>query len=1163
MKLQHWALLIVCASAGHCAEAWHHPLYIGNGGLWRQRIALDVRNENDRALAGQEATVRVGSRVGEAALTGAQAESLRVCDSGGVEMLWSVLGPDQQEITAGPIPAGSVLTIPVECPPHASVRYWAYFDNPSAWRVPDHLTVGAGVRNGDLEAGAGNAPSSWRHDANDDQHRTSWVTETPHSGQRCLKTVVSEDAEPTWISTRQSNVRIVGGAKYVLSGWVRAQNVKGTAGWYLHVGNRQNSMLISPMLTAGEGSYAWKEVRVEFTAPPDATVADLGTVLRGTGTAWFDDVRLETAAAAGLAAVASPPEKITLVEDGVSPSCGGVKWDYRLPVAVANTLGETRSTLVSVNAAGLVSRLQGKSNTDELTVVFKGQIIPHTRLQDTVLFEAELPPHSLRTYYLCAGRAKSSTSADLRTQYRRLLNSPRNLVKNPDFELGEKLPSDWPGGAEGEKPAGATFGFDQPGLFGKRCVRIEVPATSTKAWTGWRQDVAVQPGRTYLYAAWLKCANLDGQLQLHAHRRNAKGEICKTGGYTGAGPAISGTTDWTLLSGQFDMSEDCVDFQVHLTMLATGTAWHDGVVVAEVTPGEAGPLQGHSVAKLTMWPVNAVVKVFREDVPPPQSQVARIASARNEYEPLQVAVRSPQTVENVKVVVNAPVNAAGRKLPAPEIGVIGYVPIDHPSSYYSSDTPEYYRKFPRGGSGSDGFAGMWPDPILPRDTFDLTANQTQPLWLTMKVPVGAAAGDYTGSVTLVSDGKTLAKLPFTVHVWGFALPEQGHLKAIYDVRQSSDIWQQPGEDQTQVRQEFWKFMADRRVCPDRIRPEPVIRYENGQVISDFTAFDKAAEYYFDVLHFPHTYTPGAFYLFGWGFPPSDRFGEKPYEGAYPYEGVDRSKLRPEYKRAYQACLRVYWEHMKHKGWADKVALYISDEPYNSKPEVLAQMKALCDMIHEVDPKIPIYCSNWTPQEQWEGYLDIWGAGHYGGFPVDTIKKLQARGDTIWWTTDGQMCTDTPYCGVERLLPHYAFKYGVKAYEFWGIDWLTYNPYEFGWHAYISQSGEPGKTTWVRYPNGDGFLAYPGKPVGHDGAVTSVRLEQAREGMEDYEYLCLLKQAAGRGEGGAAVEAALAQAEKLVDIPNAGGRYSTKILPDPDEVLVLKEQMGKAIEGLKR
>jgi hypothetical protein len=158
--------------------------------------------------------------------------------------------------------------------------------------------------------------------------------------------------------------------------------------------------------------------------------------------------------------------------------------------------------------------------------------------------------------------------------------------------------------------------------------------------------------------------------------------------------------------------------------------------------------------------------------------------------------------------------------------------------------------------------------------------------------------------------------------------------------------------------------------------------------------------------------------------------------------------------------------------------------------------------------------------------------------------------------------------VERLLPHYCFKYGAEAYEFWGIDWLTYDPYEFGWHAFrLHNFGPERDPTYVRYPNGDGFLAYPGHPIGHDGPVSSVRLEQAREGVEDYEYLFLLRSLVDQGrkagqEALAGVQA-LEQAAALVEIPNAGGRHSTRILPDPDAVFDAKESVARAIEELGR
>ena len=124
-----------------------------------------------------------------------------------------------------------------------------------------------------------------------------------------------------------------------------------------------------------------------------------------------------------------------------------------------------------------------------------------------------------------------------------------------------------------------------------------------------------------------------------------------------------------------------------------------------------------------------------------------------------------------------------------------------------------------------------------------------------------------------------------------------------------------------------------------------------------------------------------------------------------------------------------------------------------------------------------------------------------------------------------MLIDTPYCAVEPLLPHYCFKYDVEAYEFWGIRWMTYDPHRFGWHAYIPFTDQPGQLLWARNPNGDGFLLYPGHTAGYDGPLSSIRLEQAREGIEDYEYLYLLRQlmakAKAAGKDTTAAEQALA------------------------------------------
>jgi hypothetical protein len=1151
-------------------------------------------------MEGTAVQVRVGAD--SLSIVGAEAAAIRVCDTQGREMLFELTDPRGAAIRSGKVPAGTVLTIPVECEPNAEARYWVYFDNPLAWATPDFLEATGNLRNGGLEEGSGDAPTGWTHDQGDDAHIASWTDEEARTGKKSLKLWVAEGAAPTWISTRQGNIRLVPGGHYRMTGWVKADSVVGYAGWYIHIGNAADPMMDAPMLSAGDGTYPWKAVTLEFTVPQGADRADLGTVLRGTGTAWFDDVSLERLDAGESYRVRTlPPERLSLAEIGKSAlwpeRLGGTKPVRRLPIRLVNLSEQTMRGFASVDAASALGRLQGRMRRPEPVVYASGRVVPAYRVGSALLFEASAPPRSVMTLYAYAREGAAPSSAARRpveyapnpavpggvnrvaaqvslTDYAALLSSPLNLARNPDFEAGDGLPEAWLGGAEGERPADTEMGLVSGGLFGRRCVRMRIPHTSKPAWTGWRQEVPVKPDRSYLFAAWIRCEDLQGGVQLHAHLRTDTGALVRRNGMVGAGPAISGTTGWTLLAGTFRTPEDCRIFQMHLTMLATGTVWHDGVLLIEVADAEVLPLQSRTpvAGGIALWPVNALVKVFREDAPPPGKPAApTLVCAGNEYEPLQVAVRSSGNVRGVRAVVDRPLSSSGHALRDVEIGVVGYVPVDAPTNYYSSSTPVYYRKLPTGPAGSDGWAGWWPDPILPTDRLDLRAGITQAVWVTVHVPEGTPRGIYTGKVRLVSSGsrpRTLASLPFTVRVLGFSLPAATRFKAIYDCRQSGPMWRVPGMTEAQSREAFWRFMAKRRVCPDTIKPEPTFTYRDGVATGDFTEFDRAASVYFDELKFPHAYTPWHFYLFGWGHLPGDKFGEQPYEGTYPYEGVDRSRLRPEFKKAYQACLKLYWDHVKAKGWADRIVLYISDEPHDHMPGIVAQMKALCDMIHEVDPAIPIYSSTWHHQPDWDGKLNVWGIGHYGIVSVEKMRAIRDSGARLWWTTDGQMCTDTPYCAIERLLPHYAFRYGAEAYEFWGIDWLTYDPYRFGWHAFLLHDFGPGQDkVYVRYPNGDGFLTYPPAPLKLHAPVTSVRLEQAREGVEDWEYLDLLRRlvAQGRGAGKdvAAGERALALASRLVSSPCEIGRYSTRILPDPDEVLRVKRAVGDAIEMLQR
>lgn len=1172
------AALLAGASLASAATAWHHPLYLGNGDVWRQRILVRVENASTNALVGVPMAVRVGDGPGEARLAGSACDGLRVVDAAGREMLFAVLDGGGEPIQRGKMPAGALLYIPVECGATSSATYYIYFDNPSAWRVPDFLDVASPDINGGFEVGTGAMAKGWTAKDDDAAHRAIWPSDGARSGARCLRHEVDAGAGPNWLGATRRIAPVIPGTRYKIRAWVRAEGVDGQAGWFIHAGGRAG-LISNKVFGAGGGTYDWKEVQMDLTAPAGASWITVGTSLRGTGRAWFDDLTVECDQTAVARLSADAPEVLSLAE-GTGPAAwtgkGGAS--RRMPVRFTNLSDSPVDG--GLGWLWLPSAFRGARDMEPTSLSLAGREVPFTRLGDMLLFDCPLPPMARLTahVYLGArapqgdgdGTARAALGSDIPSDYKvarrstpadpasfaPLLKGKANLVQNPDFSQGEKLPEAW-GGA---MPGDPAMAFDAPGLFGERCARLVLPKGNT-GWRGWRQSVPVKAGRTYLFGTWAKCGALEGEARLHAHLLTAKRKMVAANAFASAGEPISGDTGWTLWFGTIRIPDDGAFIELHLTANCGGTLWHDGAIVAEIARGEPGAVEAreaHGGDGLSAWPVNPIVKVFREDAPPETVLPAEISLAKNESEPLQLALRSAATLQGLAVEVTAPAAKGGARLPDPAVHIVGYVPIDHPTSYFRSDTEEWRRKFPTTPGQCDGWAGWWPDPLLPAKPIDLRPNETRPIWITFRASADAAPGDYQGTVRLKAGGRTVREIPYSLRVWDFTLSADRHVIAMYDVRPGKPFFE-GGAKAEDIKRQMIRFLSERRLCADRIPVDPVFRREGDRVTADFGAFDAAAAWYFGEMRMPAAYFPQFFYIFGWAHPPRKLFGEDPYDGGFPYEGVDRSKLRPEYKRIYQAALKLFWDHIKAKGWADKMVLYISDEPHFTHEEVRQQMRAGCDMIHEVDPKIRIYSSTWRHCPEWDGYLDIWGIGHYGCFPMDEAARLRTQGHQIWFTTDGQMCTDTPFCAVERLLPHYCFHHGAGAYEFWGVDWLTYDPYEFGWHRYINQSDRPGNQYYVRYPNGDGYLAYPGGPVGVEGPVSTIRLEQARDGAEDYEYLRLAKQLADKGGPRAkAAQAVIEDAAGLVSIPNAGGRYSSRILPDPDVVPALRRRIAEAI-----
>jgi hypothetical protein len=204
----------------------------------------------------------------------------------------------------------------------------------------------------------------------------------------------------------------------------------------------------------------------------------------------------------------------------------------------------------------------------------------------------------------------------------------------------------------------------------------------------------------------------------------------------------------------------------------------------------------------------------------------------------------------------------------------------------------------------------------------------------------------------------------------------------------------------------------------------------------------------------------------------------------------------------------------------------------------------------------------------------------------SIQAARKRGKKIWWYI---CCTPPdPYANFfiqfssadPRLLTGFmAQKFKPDGFLYYSADlWRTpctrkdengkeitsWNPFELiAPSPFTTLSHCDGKTFGDYY--GDGMFIYPGK----DGPIPSIRLKNIRDGMEDYEYLCLLDKAVKAAKDGKgkvsqewidAAEAALKVDDHLVKDEVNFTKNGSDILKARQNIANLLNNFNELVEG---
>ena len=569
-----------------------------------------------------------------------------------------------------------------------------------------------------------------------------------------------------------------------------------------------------------------------------------------------------------------------------------------------------------------------------------------------------------------------------------------------------------------------------------------------------------------------------------------------------------------------------------------------------------------SLPGVGLWWCTAGWKVSRtRALPVDPAPAIRIAAAANEAEAAQVVVRPTLPVTALLPVVGDLKGPGRARIPAASVDLlwVRHVAVEHPSD-------------------AAGAVGDWPDPLIPVTVpVDLEAGRNAPLWVRVRVPRGTPPGTYTGTIRFNS-AAWHASATLLVEVYGFDLPDRMTLDSAFGFDADLMFKYHHLTDERSRRRAldlYWADFAAHHVGPFAydtapLDPAPTVWTRTADAdgpvpVIDWKGWDR------EMARMFKTYQFGSF-TFGvpgmWG---GD--GDARPELAGFREGTTG------YETAFHRWCVEAQTHLEQKGWLDRAFVYWEDEPQEKDfPRVMAGMNRLKTHL----PRVRRLLTK-EPRPELEGggvnlwcpILDTWDHDR------DVVRRKPD--EQFWW----YICTGPkePFVGefIDRPSPDLrvwcwqSWAESVTGILIWATDYWTSRAAFPDPEAPQNPYGDP--ESWVRegapgfrgeWGNGDGRFLYPPLAAadGHpakpliEGPVDSIRWEHLRDGIEDYEYLAILKRLLAAK--GAALSAAdrKAMTDLLIVPPEISSSLTTWTKNDT-AILARRDALALAIERLSR
>jgi Domain of unknown function (DUF4091) len=495
-----------------------------------------------------------------------------------------------------------------------------------------------------------------------------------------------------------------------------------------------------------------------------------------------------------------------------------------------------------------------------------------------------------------------------------------------------------------------------------------------------------------------------------------------------------------------------------------------------------------------VWIAPSLHRVGMSDSPGSVTK-AQFSAARGEYESFQIiASGGTAGLKNVNVTVSA-LEGPGGAVIAPA----SFTLYREKYQRVTSSSPNWK------GSNQPLGPGWYADALIPftdpetgkplsgskltAAPFDVQPANNQPVWVDVFVPRTATPGQYTGTYTVTSDeGKFTGAID--LKVWNFTLPAAPTLKSAFLFFQAGSL------------------AAERELLRNKVSPlstnpadQALLIKEHGLSATQAGMFSGA-----DIGHCSMS-----------GAPPASYF--------------------QKVAAAQQPGLMLYDYSADEIGHCSNLYPIIREWARNMHQ---AGIKNLITM----SPTPALYDDG---SDKGHSAVDIWVM-----LPVmynnslGRVNEVLKKGDSVWSYNTLVQDAYSPKWLIDfdpinfRIQPGFISQsLNLTGMLYWRVDKWNSDPW--------NNVNNAGTYSSANYP-GEGMLVYPGKDVGVPGVVASMRLKWLRDGVEDYDYVQILKE--------------YGKSDLAMQIVKSIAPDWTNWTRDPAKVEAAREKLGEAIEQIR-